>query len=123
MQQSIVPLARHFSPVPNSETDEVQEEMAGLFRASKPTGWEQIEQKYRCVILAGAGAGKTHEMLTRAKYANERGRQAFFIRIEDIEEGFEDAFEVGDAEGFQGWLEGRNEGGSVANFWDLSFVG
>lgn len=109
MPKPIVPLIRHFSPVPKSETDEVQEEMAGLFRASKPAGWEQIEQKYRCVILAGAGAGKTHEMLARAKYADERGRHAFFVRIEDIEEGFEDAFEVGDAEGFQGWLDGQNE--------------
>jgi len=106
----IVPLIRRFSPVPKSETDEVQEEMAGLFRALKPICWEQIEQKYRCVILAGAGAGKTHEMLARAKYADERGRHAFFVRIEDIEESFEDAFEVGDAKGFQGWLDGQNEG-------------
>lgn len=84
--------------------------MAGLFGTSKRAGWEEIEQKHRCVILAGAGAGKTHEMLARAEYAVKRGRHAFFIRIEDIDEGFENAFEIGSAEDFRRWLGRSDEG-------------
>jgi hypothetical protein len=109
MRHRQVPLVRRFSPVPKSEADEVREDIARLFGASKPTGWEVIERKHRCVILAGAGAGKTHEMLMRARYAVERGRPAFFIRIEDVEEGFEDAFEIGSAESFERWLDSPDD--------------
>jgi hypothetical protein len=95
--------------VPKSETDRIQDHFSNLFGSSKPTTWEQIESIRRCVILAGAGAGKTHEMLSRAKAALADGRFSFFIRIEDIVEGFEDAFEVGSSTEFQRWLASSSE--------------
>jgi hypothetical protein len=68
-----------------------------------------LEKCYRCVILAAAGVGKTHEMKTRAVQVRESGRASFFIRIEDIDQDFELAFEVGDAVDFQRWLSSTDE--------------
>ena len=48
-------------------------------------------------------------MLARAKYVEKRGDSAFFIRIEDIEAGFEHAFEVGSAESFEHWLGSQGD--------------
>ena len=56
---------------------------------SSPSSWEDIDNEYRSVILAEAGAGKTWEMRARAKYVGTKGDYAFFIRIEDIENDFE----------------------------------
>jgi hypothetical protein len=47
------------------------------------------------LILADPGAGKTFEAPTRARKIHERGKKAFFIRIEAIDATFESAFGVG----------------------------
>ena len=39
----------------------------------------------------------------------DQGHTAFFIRIEDINEDFVQAFEVGDAESFDNWLDSQGE--------------
>ena len=72
-------------------------------------GWAEIDQRHRTVVLAEAGAGKTHEMRARAQHISAQGRAAFFIRIEDIDSAFEEAFEVGSAESFDRWLGSQDE--------------
>ena len=72
-------------------------------------GWAEIDQRHRTVVLAEAGAGKTHEMRARAQYISAQGRAAFFIRIEDIDSAFDQAFEVGSAESFDRWLGSQDE--------------
>ena len=52
------------------------------FVPGKPRGWHEIEDEYRVLILADPGAGKTFEALTRARKIQERGKKAFFMRIE-----------------------------------------
>jgi hypothetical protein len=76
---------------------------------SKSKSWSQIDDEYRTVILAEAGAGKTEEMKQRARVAVENGRASFFIRIEDIDTDFENAFEVGDSKIFTDWLSSGHE--------------
>lgn len=75
----------------------------------KRTGWDDLEKEFRIVILAEAGAGKSYEMENRAKYVKNSGRIAFFIRIEDIANGFEAAFEVGSADILVRWLASQEE--------------
>lgn len=99
-----VPLVRRFSPVPDSPADSDEQQFEAGFNYSSPLTWEDIDSEYRSVILAEAGAGKTCEMRARAKYVATKGDYAFFIRIEDIENEFEQSFEVGDADSFQQWL-------------------
>lgn len=109
MNNQSVPLTRYFSSVPKTEADSDEQGLLAVWRDQKRTGWNELEEMFRCIILAEAGAGKSHEMAARAKYAEERGRAAFFIRIEDIEDGFETAFEVGSVDAFDYWLESKEE--------------
>ena len=48
-------------------------------------------------------------MDARARYVEATGHYAFFIRIEDIENDFEQSFEVGNADTFQQWLDAQND--------------
>ncbi|MGL4239431.1 hypothetical protein [Tabrizicola sp.] len=110
-REPIVPLVRRFSPTLSPSDDESTDSEAVhpyLF-GKNSSGWEVIEEKRRCVIIADAGAGKTHEMLARARYSAERGRYAFFIRIENIREAFASAFDVGDAESFEKWIGSEDD--------------
>lgn len=109
MTNKPVPLERYFSPIRQSEADSDEQDFSSFFSGSKRTNWSDLEKEFRCVILAEAGAGKSFEMEARARYAQEIGRAAFFIRIEDIADGFEDAFEVGSVEAFKNWLGSQEE--------------
>lgn len=109
MNQKSVPLKRRFSLVPKSEADSDKEVLRSLISGGKETRWAELEKEFRCVILAEAGAGKTFEMEARARYLSERGRKAFFIRIEDINSNFESSFEVGSLDEFNDWLNSTDE--------------
>lgn len=104
-----VPLERHFSVVPRSESDSDEQQILKTLGDQNDRTWSEIDKRYRTVILAEAGAGKTHEMSARAKAIENTGRHAFFIRIEDIAGDFKQAFEVGSEEGFNQWLSSQDE--------------
>ena len=104
-----VPLVRHFSPVPRSEDASDEQEIFAILAYQGFKSWPEIDQEYRSIILAEAGAGKTFEMLARAKCLADQGHSAFFIRIEDIDGDFEQAFEVGSAGPFEHWLGSQSE--------------
>ncbi len=107
-----VPLIRRFSRLP--ETWEGGEEDIDIetawFGGLRDGGvsWRELLDEPRVVILADAGAGKTFELRAQAERMLAEGRKAFFVRIEDIQAGFEDAFEVGSAEAFRDWLSGTD---------------
>jgi len=104
-----VPIDRTFSKVPRSaEASDEQEFLAFLGHNNFKT-WAELDENYRTVILAEAGAGKTFEMESRARYAEQKGRIAFYIRVEDINDNFSHAFEVGDEDAFEGWLKSQSE--------------
>lgn len=109
MTYPTVPLTRFFSPVAKSEQETDERDFQTFLGSSKRVSWEEIEGFYRCVVLAEAGSGKTHEMKKRADSIKNSGRTAFFIRIEEISGELEDAFEVGDAMSFNEWLDASEE--------------
>ena len=105
-----VPLVRRFSPVAASPSDSDQRQIQGLFGfRSRPATWEVLDKRYRSVVLAEAGAGKTFEMLGRAAYVEHQGHHAFFIRIEDIRDDFQYSFDVGSAEAFEQWRRSQDD--------------
>ncbi len=104
-----VPLTRSFSQVTNQKDEPDERNWEEFFSLDKSNLWGDLEREYRCVILAEAGAGKTHEMRTRAKEALAHGKTAFFIRIENIASDFEDEFEVGTEAEFEQWLDSDQE--------------
>ena len=104
-----VPLDRRFSPVAASPSDSDERQIQELFGFSSPDTWEDLDKRYRSVVLAEAGAGKTFEMKARAEHVEQKGRPAFFIRIEDIEQEFQHSFDVGSAEAFEQWLRSQDD--------------
>ncbi|AOI43260.1 hypothetical protein [Burkholderia oklahomensis] len=105
MTEKVVELIRRFSPMsPHSKEWDVL--MPG---PGRPQRWHEIGDEFRVLIIADPGAGKTFEALTRARRIKERGRHAFFIRIEKIDATFEESFEVGTATEFAAWLASTDE--------------
>ncbi|ESX66631.1 hypothetical protein [Mesorhizobium sp. LSHC414A00] len=106
-----VPLIRRFTPISRhyQDADVDLENIWTILDRGKRLEWGSLRDAYRCVILADAGAGKTFELKAEAERLAARGRNAFFIRIEDIDEAFGAAFEVGKPEAFEAWLAGTGE--------------
>ena len=100
MTEKTVELIRRFSPLP-SRSKEWDFLMPGPGRLKR---WHEIENEFRVLIVADPGAGKTFESQTRAKRIKERGRHAFFIRIERVDAAFDQSFEVGTADEYTAWL-------------------
>jgi hypothetical protein len=107
--EDYIELNRQFTPVPNSNEAAEENQILADWGHLKSKSWDDLEQEFRCVILAEAGAGKTEELKQRADYLKQQGKPAFFIRIEDIETDFQNAFEIGDQADFQSWLESTLE--------------
>ncbi|RDL44118.1 hypothetical protein DN730_10820 [Marinomonas piezotolerans] len=108
-KEKYIPLDRQFSMISEDQEDLDNNQLLFSLGHSALKTWADLEGEYRCVILAEAGAGKTEELRNRAKALSEQGRPSFFIRIEDIEQDFYDAFEVGTEGEFNGWLESTEE--------------
>ncbi len=53
-----------------------------LWGGSRQTGWKDLEKRYRTVILAEGGAGKTREMEERCSSLREDGKSAWFLELE-----------------------------------------
>ena len=106
-----VPLIRHFIAIPGGyrKSSEALDEAWLLHLSGERVQWGELQDQERVVLLADAGAGKTFELRAEAERLIERGQAAFFIRIEDIDEDFGAAFEVGDAAAFERWLKGSGE--------------
>lgn len=107
--ESHVPLERQFSPVPNDQPEGEGDDFLSVLGYDKPKTWDDIDREFRCVILAEAGAGKTEEFRQRASVLARQGKPSFFIRIEDIEADFYKAFEVGEENRFQSWLQSTGD--------------
>jgi len=107
--EDYIELNRQFTPVPESNESTEENQTLLDWGHLKSKSWDDLEQEFRCVILAEAGAGKTEELKQRADFLKQQGKPAFFILIEDIETDFQNAFEIGDQADFQSWLESTQE--------------
>lgn len=105
MTEKVVELIRRFKPM-SSRSWEWDFLAVG---SGRPQRWHEIENEYRVLIIADPGAGKTFEAKARARKMRDRGKNAFFIRIEEIDASFDRAFEIGTAEEFNAWLGSTDE--------------
>lgn len=64
--------------------------------------WPDLLQQHRVVLLSSAGTGKSWEVAHQSRTLREGGKSAFYLRLEDLVEGFDDTvFEQGDAHALQ----------------------
>jgi hypothetical protein len=72
--------------------------------------WGELLKLRRVVILSEAGSGKTMEIQQATHRLRAEGKQAFFLRLEDVACGMDDAFRVGTYQDFQEWRTSSEEG-------------
>ncbi|GAB4223499.1 MAG: hypothetical protein Tsb005_18770 [Gammaproteobacteria bacterium] len=72
--------------------------------------WQELLEKRRIVLLAEAGSGKTTEIKHAAINLRDDDKFAFFLRLENIPDNFEDSFEIGTFDEFNQWLKSGEEG-------------
>lgn len=100
MNEKVVEVIRRFKPISSSS----REWASDLAVSSRLQRWHEIEDEHRVLVIADPGAGKTFEAKTRARKMRDRGKRAFFIRIEKLDADFDRAFEIGTTEEFAAWL-------------------
>ena len=110
MPNSYIELNRLFNEIPTSLSDE--KDLSDFYSLGTISGdaWDSLLHKGRIIILAEAGSGKTVEIREQAKKLSSEDKCSFFIKIEDIKDNFEDAFEFGDISQFDTWLSGQEYG-------------
>jgi hypothetical protein len=105
-----IELNRTFRELSSYARESDDADISDAFRVGDPLGWPDLIHEYRVVLLSEAGSGKTEEIRNIARKLRSEGKAAFFIRLEHIPNDFEDAFEVGSFEHFEGWLASGEEG-------------
>ncbi|TJV19666.1 hypothetical protein [Mesorhizobium sp.] len=105
-----IPLDRTFHEISTraNESDEV--DISRALYGGERLSWSDLLKNYRLVILSEAGSGKTEEIRHAALRLRSDGKDAFFLRLENITEHFDVAFEVGSLAEFESWLETGREG-------------
>ena len=95
-----------------AETDRALMRAFAHMTAQKLTGWPEILQLSRVILLGEAGSGKTQELRFRSEQLRKAGKFAWFGRIEDIADGpFIDSIETSLAkESFKAWHRGADTG-------------
>ena len=76
----------------------------------KQFSWEDLLGKYRTVIIAEPGTGKTEEFQAVTKSLRMAGKPAFFCRIELLQNlEFKQSLDIGTVEEFDEWSTGNKE--------------
>ncbi|MGI2180378.1 hypothetical protein [Shewanella frigidimarina] len=77
--------------------------------STEKTIWSDILSEYRTIILSEAGSGKTEEIRHITQQLRAQGKMAFFMRLENIADDFELAFEEGSLHEFENWISSNDE--------------
>lgn len=109
-----VELDRRFFEIPSEYAQDVLRDNTDLseiydLRIVDDISWDELLKESRIVILAPAGAGKTREIKQAAIKLRKKNALSFFIRLEHISDNLEAAFDVGEYEEFNNWLNSTEE--------------
>ncbi len=110
MARPFVPLNRNFAQIPiDQKFDADHHDALYSFGLSSQTKWIEVLEKWRVIILAEAGAGKTKEIEEITKELRRTGKRAFFIRLEHLIGDIEDAFQEGTKAEFSDWINSDDD--------------
>lgn len=71
--------------------------------------WDDLRRRRRVILLAEAYSGKTEEFRHQCETLQADGKPAFFLRIEDLDQGTEQALDRESTERFRAWLAAPGE--------------
>src|SRR5258708_2587762 len=85
--------------------------MNRVLRLAEPgLGWDELLQKWRVVVLAEAGSGKTSELSERARLLSAGGKHAFSLSVTDVaNDGLENALAHTQRPQLASWQGGNEE--------------
>lgn len=109
-KNEFIDLNRTFQELPLTEKEKDDNQISVHFDFGRDLKWSGLLEEYRVIILAEAGSGKTFEIRNACKSVRTEGKASFFLRLEFVAKGFEDAFEIGTYEEFEEWLNSTEEG-------------
>ena len=100
-----IDLGRRFHELTGQEVDDPESLAAWSdYLPGSTTGWPELLQHARVVLLAEAGAGKTEEMRQQAKRLVEKGKYAFFVALEDLDrQRIDDVLSTDEEKRFEQW--------------------
>ena len=99
-----IDLERRFHEPTDREVDDPDNLAAWSEYLPGSTGWPELLEQNRVVLLAEAGAGKTEEMRQQAKRLVEEGKFAFFVALEDLDrEPIDEILATDDEKRFEKW--------------------
>jgi hypothetical protein len=75
-------MERKFGIKTGDATSEASFDSRGNVYLGKTIGWSELLESQRILLVAEAGAGKTHECEAQAEMLFQRGEPAFFLRLE-----------------------------------------
>ena len=106
-----IDLDRKFWPVEaDKENDPESIRVMFAYGLGKQFSWEDLLGKYRTVILAEPGTGKTEEFRAVTKSLRMVGKPAFFCRIELLQNlEVKQSLDIGTVEEFDEWSTGNKE--------------
>ncbi|MET3414354.1 hypothetical protein [Methylobacterium sp. 1030] len=105
-----IELNRSFHELSKWASEDDNHDLSNAFIVGPAIKWPAILLDYRTIILSEAGSGKTAEIRNQARMLEAQGKPAFFLRLENVGQDFDIAFEVGSPETFEAWLESIEEG-------------
>lgn len=100
-----ITIERNFVPVGEDGAESADYLSVLWSTGRKKIVWPDLLKEFRVIVLAPAGSGKTHEMRQLTKELIDKGKWAFFFRIEDLgEQSIEEALE-GSLGSVDDWLD------------------
>lgn len=121
--EAFIDLDRTFSKIliDGDVSDDI--DLSGRRSTKGELHWPDLLGHNRVVLLSEAGSGKTAEIRNVTRQLRGEGKNAFFLRIENVMSELEDAFEEGTFDEFESWLTSDTEGWLLLDSVDEARLG
>lgn len=107
---AFVDLNRTFSKIPVDANVSDDFDLSGRHSRHGDLHWADLLGHHRVILLSEAGSGKTAEIRNVTRLLRSEGKNAFFLRIENVSLGLEETIEDDLFDAFESWLDSGSEG-------------
>lgn len=96
-----IELDRQFVELNKNDIEKSEIEARFNWGLTSANNWSDLLSEHRVVILSSARTGKTWEVTNQCNKLDQDGKPAYLLRLEDLVDEWEVAFEIGDANRFK----------------------